>query len=73
MSIARECDVCGDFYRPYNADHTKPNAIEFISMDYHNKYIHGSKDCCPDCMKAIKDLVEHRKKEKKECPSNVES
>lgn len=62
MSDARRCDICGNFYE-----------IELGKNDgfaFFNTYSGAGrgydrlKDCCPDCVKAIKELLESRKEDK---------
>lgn len=59
MSDARRCDVCGNFYE------TKLNKKDGFAFFY--TYNGGGrgydriKDCCPDCIKAIQDVMDLRK------------
>ena len=61
MAVSMQCDICKKFYEPYNlrksAENT--NGLKFINMDPQRQYFsHGAIDCCPECMKSIKDHIE---------------
>ena len=49
MSIAKKCDICNNFYEPYNTSYTKdnPNGVMFVNIDNARKYFsHKAMDCC---------------------------
>ena len=63
MSDARRCDICGNFYD------IKLNEKDGFAFFYtYNGTEHRGydriKDCCPDCIKAIKELLKSRKEDK---------
>lgn len=66
MAVAKKCDVCGKLYELYNMKKSAKNwnAIQFYNRDENNKYFcHGILDICPECQKAISDLMKARKGE----------
>lgn len=64
MSNAFKCDICGQFY---DIDYNVDNAFVFFKTNsVGKKFYNGDRimDCCPDCVKAIKELLESRKEDK---------
>lgn len=64
MSVAKCCDVCGDFYRHYgdkDADgNVQPNAISLVyvsKLEVTSKNF-GVIDCCPKCLESIKNHMD---------------
>lgn len=69
MSIAKQCDICGVFYEPYNVKNNaeNTNGLMFINIDGQMDYItHNPIDCCPTCMNYIRKHIEYLKKLEKE-------
>lgn len=65
MAHARQCDICGKLYAEYNTkkDSTKPNGFIFISVDHNDEcWYYGRTDLCPECLAAIQNLIDSRKK-----------
>lgn len=65
MSIAKKCDICGDFYPMYNFqnDRNKPNGFMFLNIDSQMEYYSGAiTDCCPRCMESIQNHIKSLKK-----------
>ena len=62
MPLAKKCDICGSFYEHYEMDVRdckNINGIGLLNID--KKMIYGVKevlDCCPSCMKSIKQHIE---------------
>ena len=74
MSLARKCDICGEFYEEYTTkvnldfpkklERTNINSLMLINKDVQNKYFSNSIiDCCPKCMKSILKHIEELKGE----------
>ena len=66
MAAAKRCDICGKLYELYNVkrDSEKVNGLMFLNLDEINKYFtHEAIDCCPECIKSIKDHIESLKGE----------
>ena len=64
MSNALKCDICGQFY---DIKSHVDNAFVFFRTDSLGKKLYmesAIKDCCPDCITAIKELLESRKEDK---------
>lgn len=62
MALAKKCDVCGKLYERYNEENNieDVNGIMFLNIDRVGKYFsHGTMDCCPECMKNIKEFIEN--------------
>ena len=60
MAAAKECDICGRLYKPYNKAHDskKTNGIMFINVTSDTKYYANECiDCCPECMESIRNFV----------------
>ena len=52
MAAARECDRCGNLYKPYNTanNNKKINGIMVLNIDAQGRfYEHKAIDLCPDC------------------------
>lgn len=65
MAAAKKCDICNKLYGVYNVRRCaeETNGVMFVNMDEHGKfYSHKPFDCCPECMKSIRDHVETLKK-----------
>ena len=64
MSNALKCDICGQFYDIKS--HVDTAFVFFrVNSTGVKCYTESSiKDCCPDCVKAIKELLESRKEDK---------
>ena len=61
MAMAKKCDICGKLYEIYNVDKDADNVngLTYLNIDakgdyYKNKVI----DCCPECMKSIKNHID---------------
>lgn len=68
MSIAKKCDICGNFYEPYNIKNRaeKPNGFRFLNIDNAQKYFsHDITDCCPDCMSKLQAYIKYIKENSK--------
>ena len=54
MAIAKKCDICGKLYEEYNFKQSKDNFNGFVllNVDYSPAY-----DCCPKCMKSIREHI----------------
>lgn len=64
MAFAKKCDICGKLYEVYNMKQNseKTNGIMFLNIDETRSYYsHRAIDCCPECMKSIKDHIEELK------------
>lgn len=64
MSIAKQCDICGVFYKPYNVknDAKNTNGLMFLNIDKNAKYFpHDPIDCCPTCMNYLRKHIEYLK------------
>lgn len=53
---ALKCDICGSFY-DYDYDGHGITGFAFLNVDYS-----VINDICPDCLAAIKKVVDDRKK-----------
>lgn len=65
MSDARMCDICGNFYEITVG---KKDGFAFFNT-YNGVGGRGYdkiRDCCPDCVKAIQDVMDLRKMTNKE-------
>lgn len=64
MAQARKCDVCGGLYELYNTsyDRSRSNAIRMVKYDGEGYLNVKTYDLCPNCMKAIEDVIEERRK-----------
>lgn len=65
MALARQCDICGRLYEPYNIvkNGSEANGIVFVNINNDRTYhAHEAKDCCPECMEAIKERIESLKR-----------
>lgn len=61
MAIAKKCDICGKLYEIYNVvkDVDNVNGLMYLNIDAKgNYYSHGRIDCCPKCMKSIKNHID---------------
>lgn len=61
MAIAKKCDICGKLYELYNIknNENKTNGLMFLNLDDNRKYYgHDSIDCCPECMKSIRNHID---------------
>lgn len=57
---AKKCDICGNFYMPYNNKSTdnEPNGFRLLREDEEFGLFGENKcDCCPDCMSKIMALL----------------
>ena len=64
MAVARRCDICGKHHDIYNIkkDKEETNSLIFLNTDEDNKsWQHPRVDCCPECIRAIRDLMKRRK------------
>lgn len=67
MAVAKKCDICGALYELYNMKNSEKNwnAVQFYNRDMVDSHFsHGIKDICPDCQKAIGEVVEKLKGER---------
>ena len=58
MALAKECDACGDFFKP-SEDETIPNGITLSYFDFQGR-VQGTidkKELCPDCIQKVKDVL----------------
>lgn len=66
MALAKKCDLCGDYYEPYNtAKHAENvNGIAYFNIDADRKSWtrHIVIDCCPKCMESIKNHINSLKR-----------
>ena len=66
--IARKCDICGVLYEIYDTKKSEENwntLILFIRGEEDMPhYKQRDKDVCPDCRKAINDVIGARKGKK---------
>lgn len=65
MSIAKQCDICGGFYEPYNIKNNakNTNGLAFLNIDNEMHYFaHDPIDCCPECIDVIQRYIDFRKK-----------
>jgi uncharacterized CHY-type Zn-finger protein len=63
--IAIKCDRCGAYYDIYNVKNNseKTNGIMFLNIDKKGNYFeHKVIDLCPECMEAVKKIVEQAEK-----------
>lgn len=61
MAMAKKCDICGKFYETYNIKHNenKTSGLMFLNVDEYRKYFSNTViDCCPECMKSIKNHID---------------
>ena len=62
---AKKCDVCGNFYMPYNNNKYNddgPNGFRLLREDKgFNLQALGRYECCPNCMNKILAFVESLK------------
>lgn len=70
MSVAKQCDICGTFYKPYAGKLLAFNLsnINAIRICYsHNDAIDNRAyiDICPDCLKAFDKFLQSRMPEQK--------
>lgn len=64
MAFAKKCDVCGKLYEEYNTENYKKdhNGLMFLNIDYKRDYYSSVPiDCCPDCIKSIKNHIDYLK------------
>ena len=59
MSNARRCDICGKFYDIKLNE--KDGFAFFYTYNGGGRGYDRIKDCCPDCIKAIQDVMDLRK------------
>ena len=67
MGRAKQCDICGGFYTPYNMkkDSKNVNGFMFVNIDCDQQYFeHTAVDCCPECMSKIQKYIEEMKEER---------
>ena len=60
MSDARRCDICGNFY-DIKLNETDGFAFFYTYNVTEQRGYDRIKDCCPDCVKAIQDIMDLRK------------
>lgn len=69
MSMAKKCDLCGEFYDVYNAkgDGEHYNSLILTSINIYDVIIDGSDyvECCPKCMNTITQMLESLKEKPK--------
>jgi hypothetical protein len=60
MADAKRCDICKEYYSPYNTkdDVQNPNGLIFISNDKTGYYGYGKTECCPRCMRSLKSHID---------------
>lgn len=58
MALAKECDACGDFFKP-TSDEDIPNGITFSYFDFQGQVQNTiiKKELCPKCIKKVKDVL----------------
>lgn len=65
MADAKKCDVCGKLYEKYNmsgkGNHNGIQIVQIDSCECANQAQTIYMDCCPDCMRAIKSVIDSRK------------
>ena len=61
MSDARRCDICGNFY-DIKLNEADGFAFFYTYNGTEHRCYDRIKDCCPDCIKAIKDIMNLRNK-----------
>lgn len=63
--MQKKCDVCGNFYMPYNNNKDNddgPNGFRLLREDkFCDVHILYRYECCPNCMNKILTLVESLK------------
>lgn len=67
MAVAKKCDICGRLYESYNEPNNedKINGLMFLNIDKNQRYFsHKAMDCCPECMKKIKEFIEELKSDR---------
>lgn len=64
MALAKKCDICGDYYDPYEVemDGKKLNGFTWTWADVleANEFLcpmDEAIDCCPECMRKIQHFV----------------
>ena len=66
MAAAKKCDICGSYYDGYNMDNYEPNSLKLANEYVHNNNYLEYYDCCPNCMRSIKDYIDSLKPKKEE-------
>ena len=64
MGKAKQCDICGGFYTPYNMkrDPKNVNGFVFVNIDMDQKYYDRDPvDCCPECIAKIQNYIDELK------------
>ena len=56
MANAKKCDLCGSYY---DIKFNKDCGFKIYCMSNHiDKRITLNRECCPECMEKIKDVIE---------------
>ena len=66
MAAAKKCDICGSYYDEYNTNNNEQNCWKLTNEYVHNNNYLKYYDCCPDCMRSIKDYIDSLKPKKEE-------
>ena len=55
MAEAKQCDRCGNFYRPYDGEkyESEKRSYHFNCIDIANEQQYKRLDLCPECMQKI--------------------
>lgn len=64
MGKAKQCDICGGFYTPYNMkrDPKNVNGFVLVNIDMNQKYFgFNPVDCCPECIAKIQNYIDELK------------
>lgn len=61
MSLAKKCDICGNFYEHYG----KTNGISINRFDERGALIFTEKhiECCPTCFAKLREYLQERARE----------
>lgn len=65
MAFAKKCDICGEFYDPYNIKRNPLNTNGFmlLNIDVEGGYYENQiNDCCPTCMDSIRNHINDLKR-----------
>ena len=58
MGLAKECDACGDFFKP-SSNEDIPNGITFAYFDIQGRVQKTilKKELCPECIKKVNNVL----------------
>lgn len=68
MAFAKKCDICGvmfDYKKSVKVNHIKLGDLDIWHGREPTYFGREAYDCCPDCVDAIKNVIEERKAKKK--------